>query len=713
MRSRLSDSVKRNTHNYRPAKGAVLPKTPAARFKANIAAIRLLKELQDSGKQANKEQMATLAQFTGWGGLGGFFNNEYSPENRELKALLSDEEYFNASLSINTAYYTPEAVIDAMWDVAERLGFEGGKILEGSAGIGNILAVMPKGISERSDITAVELDNITGGILEQLYPDANVMIKGFQEVNIPNNSVDLAITNVPFGNIRMEDDKEKDLSRKFGGKIHDFCIAKNVRKLREGGIGIFITTRGTLDNSSKALRQWIVNEGNTDVIGAFRLNNATFEGTGATSDIIVVRKRINNQVSPYAIDIADTQITRTAEYETGETRWDSKARQYIREKEKTAMELNTYFVEHPENMGGEMGFGFEHNDTYRGGSAALWPTEKIDQQKRLNKWAKQFKAVEMAPVSEETQQETNEDTNAVKEGQLVINSKGDICVSRNGKAVPIGVNAQKIKGKYTKQQALADYDSLKKAINDVLDYQLNNESDTGLKPLLGRLNGAYDAFVRKYGNLNKNVSISFLRNDVDFPAIAAVEDYKESKDIHGKVKVNVKKTSIFSGRVLGAKRVPTPTDAKDGVIVSMNQYGRIDVPFIAKALNKDEETVRQEIISSGLGFENPVTGELEVEYEYLSGNVREKLDYARDHNTEGKYDKNIAALEKVVPADIPAHLIEFSLGSDWLPTDLYTKYAVEKFGVNDNFVTTMVGGSWVIPENDWQMNVHTEQNHWS
>lgn len=701
-----------NKRNNRVSKGeAVYPKTPAARYKANVAAIRLLKELQGSGKQATKEQMAVIRQYTGWGGLGGYFNNTYSPEYRELSSILTDEELQAATLSINNAFYTPVEEIDAMWEIAKRLGFEGGNILEGSAGIGNILASMPKSISEHSAITAVELDSITGGILELLYPDAKVMIRGFEEVDIPNNSVDLAITNVPFGSIQMYDAKEKDLTRKFGGKIHDFCIAKNIRKLAEGGIGIFITTRGTLDNSSKALRQWIVNEGGADVIGVFRLNNKTFEGTGATSDIIVVRKRVNGQVSPNAIDVSTTQIVRRETFTKKETEWNKNTRQWEPVTEEAIMEINSYFVEHPENMGGEMGFGFEHNDTFRPGSAALWPTDKIDQTKRLAKWVKQFSDMreERVPAaSSQAVNETEEATGEVKEGQLVLNSKNEICVSRYGKAVPLNVNALKVKG-YSKAQCLADYNAIKEAIDKALDYQKKNESDEGLKPLIEALNKAYDLFRSRYGQLNKNTAISFLRNDVDFPSIAAVEDYKEIKGIDGKVTIEVKKTGIFKGRVIGAKRVPTPTNAKDGVIVSMNQFGRIDIPFIAEALGKSEDSVFKEIISTGLGFENPMTGQVEVDYEYLSGNVREKLEYAREHNADGKYDANIKALEKVIPAEIPAHLIEFSLGSDWLPVSLYIEYAKERFGVNDNFVPQSFGGTWSLRE-DMGFGERNEKN---
>ena len=712
-RPRLDDSVKRNKNNNHVSKGEVVyPKTPAARYKANIAAIKVLRELQGNGKAATKEQMEVLRQYTGWGGLGTYFNNPNSNEYRELRSLLSDEEMQAAALSVNTAYYTPTDVIDAMWDIAKRLGFTGGTVLESSAGIGNILASMPTGMSERSEISAVELDSISGGILELLYPDANVMVRGFEEVDVPNGSVDLAITNVPFGDdIKVYDEKEKDLSRKFGGRIHDFFIAKNIRKLSEGGIGIFISTRGTMDNASKGLRQWIGTDGNADVIGAFRLNNATFEGTGATSDIIVVRKRVSGEQSPNAVDITDTTITRRESYPTGERKWNNKTFDYDEIMADGVMEINDYFVEHPENMGGEMGFGFEHGDTsYRPGSTACWPTEGIDQDKRLNKWVKGFsdlKDERAAEVKDQTPSDL-ESTAAVKEGQMVVNSKGEVCLNKQGKAVPLNVNKNKVKG-YEKQQVVKDYDALKNAINEALAYQLNKEWDAGLKPLLDKLNKAYDTFVSRYGQLNKNTAIAFLRNDVDFSSVAALEDYKETKSITGKVKIEAKKTAVFKGRTLGVRRVPTPTSVKDGIIVSMNQFGRIDIPYIANALGQDSELVREEVLASGLGFEDPATGKIEVEYEYLSGNVREKLAYAREHNENGRYDANIKALEKAVPSEIPAHLIEFSLGSDWLPVSLYKDYAKEKFGVNDRFVPQYIGGSWVLQQ-DGGFGENNEKN---
>lgn len=291
---RLQGLEKKNQNNNHAERGVdYAPKGVEARIDANIKAIELMQQLVESGEQATPEQMKTLRKFSGWGGLGKAFTDDAI--SKRLRQLLGDETYEQANMSRNSAYYTPANVIDTLWDIVKSLGFKGGNILEGSAGIGNIIGLMPSEISDRSEIHAVEIDGVSGNILSLLYPDANVEVQGFEATQIPNGSVDLAITNVPFvTGLRVNDTTgDKDLSKKFHD-IHDFCIAKNVRKLREGGIGIFITSSGTLDNSKK-LREWIVGDGASDVIGAFRLNNTTFGGTGATSDIIVLRKRVNGK----------------------------------------------------------------------------------------------------------------------------------------------------------------------------------------------------------------------------------------------------------------------------------------------------------------------------------------------------------------------------------------------------------------------------------
>ena len=373
----------RNNHSERGADHA--PTSVNGRIEANIKAIELAHELLESGETATPEQMSVLRQFSGWGGLGAAFSDggydwKQRERNKKIRELLGEEAYEQAVMSANSAYYTPAYVVDTLWDIANQLGFKGGNILEGSAGIGNILGQMPTMVSERSNIHAIEIDGTSGGILSLLYPDAKVEIQGFEQTRIPNGSVDLAITNVPFvTGLRVNDTTgDSDLSKKFHN-IHDFCISKNVRKLREGGLGIFISSNGTLDNS-KALRDWVVNEGGSDFIGAFRMNNKTFGGTTVTSDIIVIRKRVNGQKSAQAIDVSSISGERTAEYEEPGAR---KAKQL-------SMDYNKYFIEHPDHMAGEMRFAFEEGDTFRPTSKGLYPISGKDQGKMLVDFVKSF-----------------------------------------------------------------------------------------------------------------------------------------------------------------------------------------------------------------------------------------------------------------------------------------------------------------------------------
>lgn len=703
---RLPEAERKNSNNNHAERGTdYAPKGEDARIKANIEAIQLAKQLLEAGEQATPEQMAVLRRFSGWGGLGKAFKDD-SPTAHQLLKLLGAEAYETAVMSRNSAYYTPAEVIDTMWDVVRAMGFKGGNVLEGSAGIGNILGLMPADFSERSNIHAIEIDQLTGGILSLLYPDAKVDIQGFEKTKIRNNSVDLAITNVPFvtGLNVMDETGDKDLSKKFRD-IHDFCIAKNIRKLREGGIGIFITSSGTMDNSAR-LRQWITSDGNADVVGAFRMHNKTFGGTGATSDIIVVRKRVNGKPSPNAINIADVTGLRTADYDTGDTR--KVAGQEVPIIKSMPMEFNKYFVEHPENMAGEMMFNFERGETWQPTSKSLFPTAGKDQSAMLKEWAGKFadmkpedEAVSVEDAMTRINERLGED---VKEGSMVLNSKGELCVARMGEAEPIKVNKNKVKG-HTKAECFQAYTAIKKALKDVLDYQASHDDDAGLTPLLKELNRAFDSFTRTYGNLHKNTAISFLRNDVDFSSILALETYSEKGDKKGNKVVKVGKTDIFSRRVIENEKEPQPGNIKDGILASLYKSGGVDVEYIADALGKTPDDVRKEIVESGLGFENPATGAMEVSYQYLSGNVRDKLHIAEESNEDGRYDANVKALQRALPMTIPAHLIEFSLGSSWIDHRLYEAFVEEKTGVKVGL--TNAGGTWFM-KRPW--STFTEKN---
>lgn len=721
----LEPEERKNTHNNHGKRGMeYAPKSVDARITANIEAIELAQKLLRSGEQATPRQMAVLRKFSGWGGLGKAFTQSSwgfgdDTPPKKLRKLLGNEAYQQAVMSANSSFYTPTHIIDSLWDIATQLGFKGGNILEGSAGIGNILAQMPVEISDRSDIHAVEIDNTAGGILSLLYPDAQVDIQGFEQTKIENGSVDLAITNVPFvTGLKVKDESgDKDLSSKFGN-IHDFCIAKNVRKLKPGGIGIFITSSGTLDKSQK-LRDWVINQGDSDFIGAFRLNNNTFGGTSVTSDILVVRRRVNGQKSANAIDVGSTSGERVASYDTGETRKvDGKEKPVIKS---LSLDYNKYFQDHPEMMAGKMKFGFEEGDTYRPTSMGLFPARGLNQKNMLTDFVNSFASMkeDNAPV-ENTEEENNRIVYEklgpdVKEGSMVVDKNGNICLAQWGKAVPLmsaakkgekasdsdlitRFQSKKVKG-HTKVECFNAYSAIKSALNDVLAYQTENESDKGLKPLLDKLNKAYDDFVATYGHFNKNTQLAFLRKDVDYPNVFSLETYEDVSDKEGGHTEHFGKSDIFSKRVVEKAKEPKPHNVKDAIITSMYQNGRVDVEYIANALGKSEDEVKDEIINSGLGFENPITRQIEVSYQYKSGNVREKLRQALDNNEGGRYNANIKALESVIPMNIPAHLINFTFGSSWIDPKLYEDYVKERTNVNVKF--TSAGGTWFMDAPDY------------
>lgn len=721
----LEPEEHKNTHNNHGKRGMeYAPKSVDARITANIEAIELAQKLLRSGEQATPRQMAVLRKFSGWGGLGKAFTQsswgwgEDTPP-KKLRKLLGNEAYQQAVMSANSSFYTPTHIIDSLWDIATQLGFKGGNILEGSAGIGNILAQMPAEISDRSDIHAVEIDNTAGGILSLLYPDAQVDIQGFEQTKIENGSVDLAITNVPFvTGLKVKDESgDKDLSSKFGN-IHDFCIAKNVRKLRPGGIGIFITSSGTLDKSQK-LRDWVINQGDSDFIGAFRLNNNTFGGTSVTSDILVVRRRVNGQKSPNAIDVGSTSGERVASYDTGETRKvDGKEKPVIKS---LSLDYNKYFQDHPEMMAGKMKFGFEEGDTYRPTSIGLFPARGLNQKNMQTDFVNSFASMKEDNVPVENTEEENNRivyeklSSDVKEGSMIVDKNGNICLAQWGKAVPLmsaakkgekasdsdlitRFQSKKVKG-HTKVECFNAYSAIKSALNDVLAYQTENESDKGLKPLLDKLNKAYDDFVATYGHFNKNTQLAFLRRDVDYPNVFSLETYEDVSDKEGGHTEHFGKSDIFSKRVVEKAKEPKPHNVKDAIITSMYQNGRVDVEYIANALGKSEDEVKDEIINSGLGFENPITRQIEVSYQYKSGNVREKLRQALDNNEGGRYNANIKALESVIPMNIPAHLINFTFGSSWIDPKLYEDYVKERTNVNVKF--TSAGGTWFMDAPDY------------
>jgi len=671
-----------NSRNYVIPRGTdVAPKGDVTKIRANIAAIKLAKKLNESGQTATPEQQAVLVKYTGWGGLSSVFK-ESDPNYKALKDVLTNDEYDSARASTTTSFYTPPAITSAVWDMISKLGFKGGITLEPSAGIGHFFGLMPQEIAAKSTLRGVELDRVSGLILKALYPDARINIGGFEEQRIANNSVDLVVTNVPFGDFKVHDSVEKDISAKFN--IHDYFIAKSVRKLKPGGIGVFITTSSTMDKSN-ALRSWLINEGNADVIDVMRLNSDTFKqaaGTEATADIIIIRKRDAKGKSPFAKNVQDVVTLREGTYrEAKKTSWGA----IIGYDEKTTqMRINKYFVDNPDKMAGEMKFGFEGGNEMRPTEQRLAPVAKIKQDQVIAQFIEDLPA-DLASETKEVPWSTPVSSDGTKEGGLTV-IDGKIYQIAYGNAVPVTWNENKVSG-YPKAEVVQNYNRIKAAISSLLEAENNDAADIDARRK--ELNAAYDVFVKRYGPMHKNTKVTFLREDVDYPAISAIEDVNEKQDpITGKKDVTITKSDIFSKRVISKQQELKAENIEDGIRVSLYKSGRVDTALIADLLGKEEADVVAEILEKRAGFMNPAKGIIEDRDTYLSGNVREKLEAAEIANEHGEYAANIEELSKVVPADIPMPLIKVSLGSTWIPTAAYNKFFNETFGVEANIQKT-------------------------
>lgn len=659
------------------------PRGEVGKIKANLAAIRLIKEIEAEGREATSEEKAVLKQFFGWGGLSAIFKIAH-PYHNELRELLTADEYEAARASTTTAFYTPPEVISSIWDMVERLGFDGGRILEPSAGIGHFFGLMPLSIRSKSDLMGIELDDLSGHILRALYPEAHIRIEGFEQQRIPNNSYSLVITNVPFGTFKVHDTFDRDLSSRF--EIHDYFIAKSIRKLKPGGLGVFITSTATLDRSAN-LRNWVVNDGNADFIGAVRLNTGTFKNTAGTetsADIIIVRKRDEAGPAPYAANMQSTITEREAPYERIVKLPNGKVKT---EAATARMNYNKYFHDNPQFMAGQMRFGFESGVEIRPTEQRCVPTSDIDQSRTLDSFIsalpKNIYTSAPAPAMERIPQAV-EAPNSTKEGGLTI-INGKPYIVRFGQAVPAEWNSLKISN-LSKVEALGDYLRLKSAITELLDAERNDLPN--IEQLRAELNDAYATFTRRYGTLSRNARISFLRDDVDFPSIAAIENDKEIVTPDGKKRHDIQRSDIFFRRMLEPTRELKADTPKDAIAVSLYRYGRLDMPYIAELLHIPQEETEKELLAQELIYVNPVTGLYEERNEYLSGNVREKLEQAEQANENGLFDANIRALTKIIPMDIPLPLIKISLGSTWIPTALYEQFFNETFNVTAHITKT-------------------------
>ena len=688
--------VVRNQRNYRfGEEGIRVPQGDIAKLKANVEAIRTLKEIEASGQPATEEQKETLSRYVGWGGLADAlnedkynarnsyykdanWNSKYLPYYEQLRELLSEEEFRSAVQSTTTSHYTPTPVIRALWNIVERSGFKGGIVSEPAMGIGHIIGLMPTGLSAQSRIGGYEIDSLSGRIATQLYPDADVKVEGY-ETNFAPQSKDLVITNVPFGRDAPYDKNlDRSLKRELGNayNLHNYFIAKGLLELKEGGLGVFVTSSATMDGSDSSLREFVA-ANNIDLVGAIRLPNNAFlqnAGTSVTADILVFRKRKTGEPSNGIGFVSTTQIGEGTYEENGETRT-------------KPILVNEYFAEHPDMMLGEMMTAFDAGSggLYSGASQTLKPKDGADLAKELEKVIAQLPENILSQGSSVTQMQEREAT-TLRNGTITTKD-GKVYVAVNGELASVEAKETfTFNGKERKTaDAVDDYNALKDTLKKLIAAEQSEEADP--KSLRKQLNVQYDAFVSKYGTLNRNKALDdVFAEDYEHNLPLSLEEVSRVPSATGKSMVwQVKKgKGILDRRVSYPVNEPVTADnLQDAVNISLSYKGTLDIPYMARLMDETEEQVTDEILEQGAAYRDPITGALVDRDTYLSGNVREKLEEARAAaESNPDYQKNVEDLMVVQPETIRFGDISYRLGTPWIPTEYINDFAENVLGIS-------------------------------
>jgi N12 class adenine-specific DNA methylase len=679
-----------------PAGEDWIPSGDKAKVRANLDAIKLLKQLEAEGRNPTADEKAVLARYTGWGGLKEIFDEgkaayrERAPWNDEQKreaanwernwgksydevnSALTPEEHAAAAKSILNAHFTSREVINAVWKGAQRLGFKGGRALEPAAGIGHFIGLTPEVLRGKVNWSAVELDSISGRIAQKLYPQARVYQTGFQDAKIAPNSQDFVVSNFPFAKDGPTDKRYPRLS------LHNYFFARALDVVKPGGIVAAITSDSTMDSpSSQAAREYLA--GKADLVGAIRLPNTAFKknaGTEVTTDVLYFRKRDGTPFQG-----ADFKRVVPGETYKGEP-----------------IELNEYFAKHPEMMMGRMS---KEGTMYGPDQQALVPTPGADLNRQLEEAIGKLPANVMGgaavPQGVTAAPATPFWGKGAKVGSLqVANGKpGLVGIGGESEAVSWASDSKKVR------QA-ADYVSVRDTAQDLIRKQLSTES-TDAEIAEGRkaLNKAYDAYVKKYGAINERRS-KFLDDDVDFPLALALED-KDSRIVElpgGKAKRQefYTKSKLFTERTIFPRVAPERVDTvADGLQVSQNFAGKVDPDYIAKLTGRAPDAVKQELEQTGQAFENPATGQWENRATYLSGFVKDKLKAAQAAaESDPRYARQVAELAKVQPPPIAIENIGVKLGSVFVPENVVEAFLRDKLNVDARVSFVPQTGDWRI-----------------
>ena len=629
-----------------------LPSGEKSRYKANVEAIRLVKQLEAEGRYATEAEQVILSKYVGWGGLANAFDQrktEWAKEFAELKELLTDEEYSSARGSTLNAHYTDISVIKAMYDGLKQLGFTGGRMMEPSSGVGNFVGAMPADMAANvRSWTMVELDGITGLIAKYLYPNADVRIQGFEKANIPNNFMDVAISNVPFGNYAIAD---KSYPKNVTSAIHNYFFAKSLDKVRPGGIVMFITSSYTMNSKDSAVRRYIMQK--ADLLGAIRLPDSAFKGNAGTevvTDILVLKKRAAN--TNYA---GEDFLESPYQYISGYN----------------GAYINSYFANHPEMV---LGTPSMDGGMYRGGN--LTYKAFTDRGSLADQIREAFKNIQgkMEYPAKQSPEKTNfaveRAGKKAKNNSLVVKD-GKVYQNKNGELQEVAV----AKGAAERITGMLE---IRDAAKELIAYQQQGLKDSEIKKARQKLNKAYDAFVKKYGFINAPSNKNAIKTDPDSYSILALENWNpETK--------KAVKSDIFSKDTIAPNRTVTSAkDVAEGLIVSVNQTGGVDAALIAKLTGKTEADVIRELIDSRAVFKNR-DGGLETAEVYLSGNVRAKLrDAEALAHMDSDYQKNVEALKAVMPEDVGYQDIFVNPGTPWIPNNVYSDFAAYMLGTTNS-----------------------------
>lgn len=625
------------------------------KFQNNIAAIKILKQTEAENRAATPEEQGQLSLYSGWGGLANAFesdNDKWKNEYSELKGLLTDEEYTAARSTVLDSFYTDTAIVDSIYEVIRNAGFEDGNILEPAIGVGNFFGRLPEELRDKVNLYGVEKDSLSGRIAQKLYPQADITIDGFENTRFNDNSFDVAIGNIPFGDFSVNDSKYNSEHL----KIHDYFFLKSLDKVRDGGIVAFVTSKGTLDKKDSSFRKTLAER--ADLVGAVRLPNNAFKsaGTEVTADIIFLQKREKkSEIEPSWVH--------TGQLENGLT-------------------VNNYFVEHPEMILGEVVEGnkmFGRTDDtmcvpFNDGRTL---SELLSSAVKNINFEYSASAEKLIPVSEHLTAEPLK-----LRLQSFYRRNGEIYFygsDKSGKIV--NVSADKALGKKLNHERLNSFIDIRDTLRELLDVQQYDNKDSEIAQLQEKLNNCYDSFYSKYGLLHSSYNHSLLNSDGAYPLVASLEaDFAKDNNLL------VKKSDIFTERVNKPTATISHVDtAEEALAVCVAEKGVIDFEYMSQITDVPPEDLKIGLREKGEIFAVPsYTGDEDYEYqtasEYLSGDIYAKLDMAKAYaSVNGIYESNVVALKEVLPTPLKAGDIDINLGATWIDKKYYEQFMYEIF----------------------------------